>query len=98
MYTQTNHLQQSIGNKIATFIMTTSLVISGIVISMTRGWRMAIVLISFIPVMFLSGIFSNKITTNADKATNAIMERMNGSALEVIENIKTVKTLNAEKY
>lgn len=73
MYTQTNHLQQSIGSKIAAFFMTVSLVLSGIIISMTRGWRMAIVLISFIPVMFVSGIFSNKITTNADKATNAIV-------------------------
>ena len=81
MYIQTNHLQQSIGNKIATFIMTSSLVLSGIIISMTRGWRMAIVLISFVPVMFVAGIFSNKITTKADKATNAVVERMNGSAL-----------------
>ena len=59
---------------------------------------MAIVLISFIPVMFVSGIFSNKITTRADKATNSVVERMNGSALEVIENIRTVKMLNSQEY
>jgi putative effector of murein hydrolase LrgA (UPF0299 family) len=61
--------------------MTTSLVVAGIVISMTRGWKMAIVLISFIPVMFVAGIFSNKIITKSDKATNSIIERKNGSAL-----------------
>lgn len=98
MYNETNKLQLAIGSKISSFLMSGSMIVGGLVIALTRGWKMAIVLMSFIPVMLVAGIISTVINKKADNVTNKIANRMAGNGLEVLESIRTVKALGGEQY
>ena len=48
--------------------------------------------------MFITGIFSNRVNKMSDKVINKVKSKMNGDAVQVIENIRTVKMLNGEQF
>lgn len=73
--------------------MSGSMIIGGLVIALTRGWKMAIVLMSFIPVMLVAGIINTRVNKKADKVVNKVANRLAGNGLEVLESVRTVKAL-----
>jgi ATP-binding cassette subfamily B (MDR/TAP) protein 1 len=84
MHSETSKLQVAIGIRAQTFLMSTSLIVGGVTIALVRGWKLAIILMSFIPVMFVTGLISNCINRKADSATDKISNRLSGNALEVL--------------
>jgi ABC-type multidrug transport system fused ATPase/permease subunit len=72
----------------------------GLVISLLTEWRLALVMMAFIPISFVSGIYASKpyVSSKKKKAQVAPEELGSALALEAIENIKTVISLSREKY
>jgi ATP-binding cassette, subfamily B (MDR/TAP), member 1 len=71
-----------------------------IVISLISEWKLALVVMTFIPINFLSGIYASKsFMSSKKKKGNSTPEEVGSAlALEAIESIKTVMSLGREKY
>lgn len=55
--------------------MTGSMGIAGFVIAFARGWKLAIVVTSVIPVLVLAGFFNNQYLKKASEFMNKITSR-----------------------
>jgi ATP-binding cassette subfamily B (MDR/TAP) protein 1 len=98
MYNETKNLQNAIGGRVPAFLMSLSQVIGGFVIALTRGWKMALVMMSFIPLMFIARWAGAKMNNYSSDSANKVQNRLAGNSLEVLENIRTVKALGGEYY
>ena len=58
MYLQINKVHQALINNVTSVLTKVSMGTSGIVIALVRGWRMALVMIAFLPAMMISGFIS----------------------------------------
>ena len=58
MYIQVNKVHQALVNNVTSVLTKVSMGSSGIIIALVRGWRMALVMIAFLPAMMLSGFIS----------------------------------------
>ena len=58
MYIQINKVQQALVNNVTSVLTKVSMGSSGIIIALARGWRMALVMIAFLPAMMVSGYVS----------------------------------------
>ncbi len=59
MYIEISKVHQGIINNVTSILTKVSLGGSGIIIALVRGWQMALVMISFLPVMMVSGFVSS---------------------------------------
>jgi ATP-binding cassette, subfamily B (MDR/TAP), member 1 len=70
-----------------------------IILSLVLNWKLALALMAFTPITFISGVNSTRSMTNSSKKKNKPSEDSGaGLAIEVIDNIKTVISLGREKY
>lgn len=74
------------------------MILSGMVVSLTKGWKMALVMMSLTPVAVIVLFISNAMNRYLDRKCNHIMDRASGNSTEVLENIRTVKALGGEDY
>jgi ABC-type multidrug transport system fused ATPase/permease subunit len=52
-------VHQGIINNVTSILTKASLGLSGIIIALVRGWQMALVMISFLPIMMASGFIGS---------------------------------------
>jgi ABC-type multidrug transport system fused ATPase/permease subunit len=67
--------------------------ISSIIVSLFRGWKLAVVLNSYIPIIVILNYLRSQVNLKAKILTADMSSKMNGDVFEVFENIKTVKYL-----
>lgn len=60
-------MHQGIINNVTSILTKVSLGLSGIIIALVRGWQMALVMISFLPVMMISGFVQLLYKENLEK-------------------------------
>jgi ABC-type multidrug transport system fused ATPase/permease subunit len=71
-----------------------SMSIGSIIVSFFLGWRLALVLNAYIPVVVTLNYVRSRYNVKAKNATSDLTVKLNGGVFEVFENIKTVKYLN----
>jgi ABC-type bacteriocin/lantibiotic exporter with double-glycine peptidase domain len=59
MYIEISKVHQGIINNVTSILTKISLGGSGIIIALVRGWQMALIMISFLPVMMIAGFMSS---------------------------------------
>lgn len=90
-------IQAGIGDKLATAVQYSSTFIVGIVIAFIFGWKLALILLSVVPVMAITGIiFGNASSKATGKGLGAYGES-GGIASEVISMIRTVTTFGGQE-
>lgn len=72
--------------------------VGSIVVSFFLGWKMAIVLNAYVPVVVVLNYLRSKYNIRAKNATSDMNVKLSGNVFEVFENIKTVKYLRGEDY
>jgi ABC-type bacteriocin/lantibiotic exporter with double-glycine peptidase domain len=93
MYTQTQRAQNSLVESITGILTSLSMGFGGLIFAFSRGWKMAIVMAGFLPVMFLTNYISSRL---ARKWENQLVDKVSNTGsniIEIFENIKTVKYL-----
>jgi ABC-type multidrug transport system fused ATPase/permease subunit len=70
MYIQTQRAQNSIVESITGILTSISMGLGGIIYSFLRGWRMAIVMTGFLPIMLLATYFEGRLTKKWDSVIN----------------------------
>ncbi|KAK3779561.1 hypothetical protein RRG08_045306 [Elysia crispata] len=71
-------------------------VISSFVVAFVLGWRLALMLVCFVPLTFISGLMSMKVYSGAFTEAKAVMEDVSRDAMESVGSIRTVASLTKE--
>ena len=93
MYVQTQRAQNTIVESVTSMLTCLSMGISSIIVSFVKGWKLALVLNSYIPVIVVLNYLRSQINLKAKIVTAEMNAKMSGDVFEVFSNIKTVKYL-----
>lgn len=77
---ETLAFQGAIGEKVPTFIMAIAMLISGFVIAFVKGWKLALVILSTLPLLGVAGFIYVGIIQNKDKKIAAAYATAGGKA------------------
>lgn len=94
MYIQISKVHQGIINNVTSILTKISLGLSGIIIALVRGWQMALVMISFLPIMMISGFVSSYYLKKIQKFQQRTKARFDSQVIQVFDNIRTVRMLD----
>lgn len=90
------NVQSAIGEKVASFIFTISMAVSGFAIGYTKGYLLALVCTSLVPLLAFSSMIFAKIVQSLEKKVQSFNTKSGGLAEQAISEIKTVKALSGE--
>ena len=98
MYVQTQRAQNTLVESVTSMLTCLSMGIGSLVVSFAKGWKLALVLNAYIPVVVILNYMRSQINLRCKTATADLNAKLNGDVFEVFENIKTVKYLGGEEY
>lgn len=75
-------------------IMTFAMLIAGFIFAFIKGWLMALVVLSTLPALGISGFFYMSVLINKNKNQEKQYSRAGGRAQQAVVAVKTVKQLN----
>jgi len=86
------------GSQIGLIVSAISSVGSAMVIAFYFGWKLAFVVVAFLPLIVLSGVVQAQLMTGSARRDKDSMEEASVVVSEAIEAIRTVAALNKEMY
>lgn len=69
-----------------------------IIVSFYLNWKLALVMLIFVPITFFSGVIAGRSSTNTKVKGKTSIEEGGRLITETVENIRTVVSLNRENY
>ncbi|KAJ5693406.1 ABC multidrug transporter mdr1 [Penicillium macrosclerotiorum] len=94
--TETKHLSGVSGQTLGTILMTSTTLIAAIVISLSFGWKLALVCISVVPVLLACGFYRFYMLAAFQRRSKAAYEGSASYACEATSAIRTVASLTRE--
>jgi ABC-type multidrug transport system fused ATPase/permease subunit len=70
--------------------------LGAIIIGFVYGWKLALILLAIIPLLFASGYFEMKMHFGKQLRDTELLEEAGKVATEAVENIRTVQGLNKQ--
>ena len=98
MYVQIAKVHQALVTNMTSLLTKISMGCAGIIISLATGWKMAIVMIGFLPAMMLSGFVRGHYEKKKEFYMQKKKVQIDSEVIEIFDNIKTVKMLNGEAH
>lgn len=83
MYVQTQRAQNTLVESITSMLTCLSMGISSIVISFIKGWKLAVVLNAYIPIIVVLNYLRSQINLKAKIVTADMNAKMSGDVFEV---------------
>ena len=80
---QTQRAQNALVESMTSMLTCLSMSIGSIIVSFFLGWRLALVLNSYIPVVVVLNYLRSKYNTKAKNATSDLTAKLNGNVFEV---------------
>lgn len=94
--TETKHLSGISGQTLGTILMTSTTLIAAIVISLSFGWKLALVCISVVPVLLACGFYRFYMLAAFQQRSKTAYEGSASYACEATSAIRTVASLTRE--
>ncbi|KAJ5414532.1 hypothetical protein N7509_001159 [Penicillium cosmopolitanum] len=94
--TETKHLSGISGTTLGTILMTSTTLIAAIVISLSFGWKLALVCISVVPVLLACGFYRFYMLAAFQQRSKTAYEGSASYACEATSAIRTVASLTRE--
>ena len=91
------NIQQGVGEKVSTAFYGLSTLITGLVIGYIKGWQLALVLSSFLPIMGVTGSIFVLAMQKLTKINNEAYARAGAVSEEVLNAIRTVVSLGGQE-
>ena len=91
-------VQNAVGEKVGTFLMTISMFISGIIIGFVEGWQVSLILTGAIPLMAGATMLFVYVIQQSKKVSMDTYSNAGGRASQAFFSIKTVKALIGEDH
>jgi ABC-type multidrug transport system fused ATPase/permease subunit len=85
-----NKIQEAIGDKVGAYVQFMTMFISGMIIAFVSGWRLALVILSVLPLLAAVGFFFSKVMSQAATKGQTFYANAGGIAYEAIGLIRTV--------
>lgn len=89
-------IQDAISEKWGSFLQQFTMFIAGFVVGFISGWRLALVILSVVPLLMICGAIMGKFITEFTNSTQASYGKAGGVAEEVISSIRTVAAFGGE--
>ncbi|CAG5130256.1 unnamed protein product, partial [Candidula unifasciata] len=91
-------VQGATGSKVGQILEAASTLGTAIVIAFVYGWKLAFVVISFMPVMIAAGVVQGQVIAGAAKKDRAQLQQAGRICSEVVDGIRTVVSLSREPH
>ena len=98
MYIQIAKVHKALVNNMTSILTKISMGISGIILALVVGWEMGLVMIAFLPLMVVAGVFSSKFYKKLEKYQQRKKAKNDSEVMEVFDNVRTVRMLDGERY
>lgn len=95
--TETKHLSGVSGVTLGTILMTSTTLGAAIIISLSIGWKLALVCISVVPVLLACGFYRFYLLAQFQRRSKAAYEGSASYACEATSSIRTVASLTREQ-
>lgn len=86
------------GSQIGLIVSAISSVGSAMIIAFYFGWKLAFVVVAFLPLIVMSGLIQARLMTGSARRDKNSLEEASRVVSEAIESIRTVASLNKELY
>lgn len=83
MYVQTQRAQNTLVESVTSMLTCLSMGISSIIVSFVKGWKLAIVLNAYIPIIVILNYLRSQINLKAKIVTADMNAKMSGDVFEV---------------
>ncbi|KAJ1441010.1 P-loop containing nucleoside triphosphate hydrolase, partial [Sesbania bispinosa] len=90
-------IQDSMGEKVGKFIQLASTFFGGFVIAFVRGWQLALVLLSCIPLVIIAGGFMSVLMSRMSSRGQAAYAEAGNVVEQIVGAIRTVASFTGEK-
>ncbi|BFZ01115.1 hypothetical protein BsWGS_04154 [Bradybaena similaris] len=91
-------VQGATGSKIGQVLEAASTLATAITIAFVYGWKLAFVVLSFMPLMILAGLIQGQVIAGAAKKDRAQLQQAGKICSEVVDGIRTVVSLSREPH
>ena len=71
-------------------------VVASVILALVRGWELGLVMLALMPLIAAAGVILAKVTTWGTTRQNDALSKANGLSTQVIQNIRTVQSFQAE--
>eukprot|EP00079_Xenopus_tropicalis_P036309 XP_017950080.1 PREDICTED: ATP-binding cassette sub-family B member 5 isoform X5 [Xenopus tropicalis] len=92
-----NKINDGIGDKVAHFFQNTTICVSGILIGLIQGWKLALVILATSPVLTLASAMFSRIVVSLTTKELAAYAKAGAVAQEVLSSIRTVVAFGGEE-
>lgn len=86
--------EKAIGENYFSLVMTSAMMIAGIVIAFVHGWLLSLVLLATLPFLIYAYYIYGKASANKNKVEEDAFAKVGGKMEEIFSSIQTVKMLN----
>ncbi|XP_012942089.1 ATP-dependent translocase ABCB1 [Aplysia californica] len=91
-------VQGATGSKIGQVLEAISVLGCSLTIAFVFGWKLALVVVSFLPLMIISGLVQGRAIAGAAKKDRSQLQQAGKLCSEVVDNVRTVASINREEY
>lgn len=91
-------VQGATGSKIGQLLEGFSTITCALVIAFVFGWKLALVVVSFLPLMIAAGLMQGKVMAGAALKEKSQLQRASKMCSESVDNIRTVASLGRERF
>ncbi|XP_059172799.1 ATP-dependent translocase ABCB1-like [Physella acuta] len=91
-------VQGATGSKIGQMLEAASTIVCALCIAFIFGWKLAFVVLSFMPLMIIGGVIQGKVIAGAAKKDKVQLQQAGKICSEVVDSIRTVVSLGREDY
>ncbi|KAH9520299.1 ATP-binding cassette, sub-B (MDR TAP), member 4 [Bulinus truncatus] len=91
-------VQGATGSKVGQILEAISTVTCAVVIAFVYGWKLTLVVLSFMPVMVIGGIIQGRAIAGASNSEKKQVQQAGKICSEVVDSIRTVESLGREDY
>ncbi|RLN93018.1 hypothetical protein BBJ28_00012593, partial [Nothophytophthora sp. Chile5] len=88
-------IQEGMGRKLGDGLHFSSMAISGIVIGLIKGWKLALILLAFTPFIAFTAFLSMKVLSTATQSGIESYGKAGAIAQEALSNVRTVHMFNS---
>ncbi|XP_055876966.1 ATP-dependent translocase ABCB1-like isoform X1 [Biomphalaria glabrata] len=91
-------VQGATGSKIGQMLESISTITAALVIAFIYGWKLTLVVLSFMPLMIIGGIIQGRAIAGANNSEKKQIQQAGKICSEVVDSIRTVVSLGREDY
>ncbi|KAK7473472.1 hypothetical protein BaRGS_00035301, partial [Batillaria attramentaria] len=89
-------VQGATGSKIGSLLEAVSTMVASLVVAFVFGWKLALVILAFFPVIVIAGTVQGKVIAGSAQSEKSQLQEAGKICSEAVDNIRTIASINRE--